>query len=194
MSEKNGLNDFDFNSVKKAGKFLKFKDGDTKTLRVLTKDPLISEKDFGTGPSARLNFIVWNFTDERAQIFSASFGVGETLQKIGIDDDYGHDLQKVDVKISADGEQLQRVYTVNVLRHSGNEKDLTKEQIKECAALNLEEGVQDNKGRLSEWQPPEKKASGYDTAKKARDDLNQEDDVVIEDIGDEPINLDEIPF
>lgn len=185
MADKNSLDDFDFNSVKKPGKFLKFKDGDSKTLRILTKDPMVSEKDFGTGPNARLNFVVWNFTDEKAQIFSASFGVGETLQKIGKDDDYGHDLQKVDIKISVDGERLQRTYTVNVLRHSGNEKELTSEQIKECAVFNLVDDVQDNKGRLSEWRPAPKEESGYEEAQRVRDSLGADD---------EPVNLDDIPF
>jgi hypothetical protein len=193
MAEKNGLDAFDFSSVKKPGKFLKFKDGDTMTLRVLTKDPVVSEKDFGNGGVARLNFIVYNFTEERAQIFSASFGVGETLQRIGRDDDYGQNLQKVDVKISADGEQLQRVYTVNVLRHSGSEKELTTDQIKECATLaNDLEDIEGNKGRLSEWQPP-KPSSGYEEAKEQANSLRKEDDVTEFD-ANEPINLDDIPF
>jgi len=183
MAEKNALDEFDFNQVVKPGKFLKFEAGKSVTIRVLTKDPVVSETNFGDEPVARLNFVVWNFTAERAQILSASFNMGKTFQRIGQDEDFGANLQKCDIKISAEGEKLNRTYDINVLRHSGNEKELTQDQIRQCAALNLEEDIKEHKGRLSDWQP----------SKKADITAPQQEDEVY-DVGDEEIDINTIPF
>ena len=183
MAEKDGLNDFDFNRVG-TGKFLKFVAGESVTIRVLTKDPVVSETQFGEDISTRLNFVIWNFTAEKAQILSSNFNMGKTFKRIGQDEDFGANLQKADLKISPEGEKLKRVYDVNVLRHSGNEKELTKAMIEELKAIDLLKDVKDNKGRLSEWEPEPTplvdEAEGLDKVHEV--DL------------DEPINLDDIPF
>lgn len=196
MPEKDSLSKFDFNRISKPGKFLKFEAGKPITVRLLTKDPVIQEKEFTnklgeTNLSTKFCFVVWNFTDEIAQILSATPKMAMTFQRIAVDEDFGSNLQKCDIKISPEGEMLERTYDVNVIRHSGNEKEITKNMIEVAKEIDLDKDVQDNKGRLSEWEPMSTK--GYETAKSAAKDLRQ-DDAVIEDIGEEPINLDDIPF
>lgn len=202
MAEQDSLTDFDFNKVSKPGKFLKWEAGRAVTVRILTKDPVVQEREFKNAEgevnlSTKFCFIVWNFTDERAQILTAAPGMARTFQTIGKDPDFGANLQKCDIKIIPEGEKLKRIYNINVLRHSGNEKPLNAEMVAEARELNLDTDVQDNKGRLSEWEPvgvkPGAKAvkSTEGTDDPAPDD---EEEVVIEDIGDEPINLDDIPF
>lgn len=209
MAEQDSLSNFDFNRVSKPGKFLKFEAGKPVTVRILTKDPVVQERTYeGDGDiniSTKFCFIVYNFTDEKAQILSAGPSMARTFQRIGSDEDFGANLQKCDIKISPEGEKLKRVYDINVIRHSGNEKQLTTTMVDEAKQLNLDEDISDgNRGRLSRWEPtgvkPGAKAAapqdGVDD--EPQDDGNQappeHPDEVIEDIGDEPINLDDIPF
>lgn len=200
MSESEGLKEFDFRKVDKPGKFVKFVGGESVTLRVLTKDPVMQEKEF-TGKNGEINlstkfcFVVYNFTAEKAQILSAGAKMAKTFQRVANDPDFGANLQKCDIKISAEGEMLERVYDINVLRHSGNEKTLTSAMIEEAKAIDLERDVQPNRGRASEWEPTTN--SGYDQAKeeanKHREPTADEEEA-IQDLNDEPINLDDIPF
>lgn len=203
MAEQDSLSGFDFNKVSKPGKFLKFEAGKPVTIRVLTKDPVVQERGFTdkktgeTNISTKFCFIVWNFTDEKAQILSAGPSMAKTFQRIGTDPDFGSNLQKCDIKISPEGEMLDRVYDINVLRHSGNEKEITKNMVKEAQELDLDTDVTEgNKGRLSQYEPngvkPGKRSEPVDDG--VDDTPPDNPDVVIEDFGDEPINLDDIPF
>lgn len=198
MAEQDSLSNFDFGKVSKPGKFLKFEAGKPVTIRILTKDPVVQERVFeGDGETnirTSFCFIVWNFTDERAQILSAGPSMAKTFQRVGTDEDFGANLQKCDIKISPEGEKLQRTYDINVIRHSGNEKPLTGAMIKEAQEINLDEDVKDNKGRLSRWQPTAKPQPKAQPA--AQDDTPPaEPDEVVEDFPlDEPVNLDDIPF
>lgn len=188
MSEKDALGDFDFDSVTGGGLFLKFKAGKPLTLRVLTTDPIVTQKEF-TGADGEINlstqfsFIVYNFTDGKAQVLSASPGVARKISELHADEDFGSNIKKIDIKVSPTGEKLQRKYDIQVLPKTN---ELTNEQIKECQAIDLDKLVSDG-SRMSLWQPKEKKEV------KPSSDV-EEDDVVIEDVGDEPINLDDIPF
>lgn len=204
MAEQDSLSGFDFNKVSKPGKYLKFEAGKPVTVRILTKDPVVQERVFEGDGETRIDtkfcFIVWNFTDERAQILSAGPKMARTFQSIGTDDDFGANLQKCDIKISPEGEKLKRTYDINVLRHSGNEKPLTAAMVDEAKNINLDEDITDgNKGRLSQYEPTGVQPNKKTPASKPADDVDQtpppeELDEVIEDIGDEPINLDDIPF
>ncbi len=81
---------------------------------------------------------------------------------------------------------MKRTYDINVLRHSGNEHELTLAMVDEAKAIDLDKDIQDSKGRLSEWTP-ESETPQVDEIKKAKEVLG-------DDIGDEPVNLDDIPF
>lgn len=203
MAEADSLNDFDFNKISKPGKFLKFEAGKPVVVRVLTKDPVVQEREFTDKKTGDINlrttfcFIVWNFTDDRAQILSAGPSMARTFQTIGKDEDFGANLQKCDIKISPEGEMLSRAYDINVLRHSGSEKEITKAMVDEATQINLDQDVKDSKGRLSIWEPAGVKPGRPSSAPAEGTDADppqDEPDTVIEDIGDEPINLDDIPF
>lgn len=208
MAEQDSLSNFDFNRVSKPGKYLKWEAGKPVTVRILTKDPVVQERTFeGDGDiniSTKFCFIVWNFTDERAQILSAGPSMARTFQSIAKDEDFGANLQKCDIKISPEGEKLKRTYDINVLRHSGSEKPITQAMIDDAKAIDLDADVQDNRGRLSQYEPggvkPGARAAapqdGIDNPPPEDEDQTPpaNTDVVIEDIGEEPINLDDIPF
>lgn len=190
MPETDALGAFDFNKVSGGGLFLKFEAKRDITMRVLTVDPVVSQRDF-TDPKTgetKLNtsfsFIIYNFTDGRAQIMRASPGVAKTISVLHLDNDFGANIRNADIKIKPTGEGLERRYEIQVLNHSGNERKLTSEQVEEAKQINLDKLVEG--WRLSEWEKKQKPKTGEDSG--------QQDDLVITDIGDDPINLDYIPF
>lgn len=194
MAEQDSLSDFDFDKVSKPSKYLKFEAGKPVTLRILTKDPVVQEKLFTskTGEEnigTKFCFIVWNFTAEKAQIMSATPKMARTFQNIGNDEDFGANLQKCDIKISPEGEMLERVYDINVIRHSGNEKPITANMVKEAQEIDLDKDVQDNKGRLSEWAP-----AGAKPVRAVPANGGDDPDESVNVADEEPINLDDIPF
>lgn len=194
MPEPDSLSDFDFNKIRKPGKFVKFEAGRPLTLRILTKDPVVQEREYTNKVTGEVNlstkfcFLVWNFTDERAQILAATGKMAETFKRIGLDEDFGKNLQACDIKISPEGEMLERVYDINVLRHSGSEKSITEGMIAQAKDIDLDKEVEDNKGRLSEWEPKPKAIEPTEAPEP-----KQPDEVVDVDL-DKPVNLDEIPF
>lgn len=223
MSERDALRDMDkFNRMTGSGLFIKFRADVPLVLRVLTTDPVVSETEFTdrqTGEinlSTRFAFIVYNFTEEKAQILQASPAMARKIGEIHSDDDFGGNIRNVDIKITPSGESLERRYDIQVLPKP---RTLTRDMVEEAKKIDLDKSVKNSKGRMSDYdtEPVGTGGSavgsggsdtpGYDSAKeKARgiskkDEPIEEDDTppanpdeVIDDIGDEPINLDDIPF
>jgi len=198
MSETDALSKFDFSKVTKPGLFIKFEAGKPLTLRILTVDPMVTTVTFEDEKTGEENlqtkfaFIVYNFTDSKAQILSATPNMAKKIGELHTDPDFGEDIRKIDIKISPTGEKLSRKYDIQVLPKTN---ELTNEQIKECVAIKLEDKVSDGQ-RMSFYKPEEKVIQVDDEEKHTPGvaDATKEDEVVIEDIGDEPINLDDIPF
>src|SRR4051812_41859128 len=114
MADVDALSSFDFDKVSKAGLFIKFQAGKALTLRVLTTDPMISESTFEdkqTGEvsiNTRVAFVVYNFTEDRAQILQASPAMARKIGDLHRDQDFGADIRKLDIKITPTGERLER--------------------------------------------------------------------------------------
>lgn len=187
---------------KSQGLFLKFADGDEIKLRVFTLDPLITEKIWDNAPDkidTKYHFVVWNFNEGKPQIWSVGPGLLNQLVRIHRSEHFPA-LNKLDILVSAAGERLERRYDVQVLPKTEN---LSNDQVRQAAALKLEDNVNSNRGRLSEYENEEERTfdvdedSGYAKAKKAADALGGEathaPDEVIEDDGGE-IDLSDIPF
>lgn len=189
MAETDALKNFNF--PKNKGLFTTFEDGDEFKLRVLTTDPVVSTKEF-TAPDGTINiatkfaFIVYNFTLEKAQILNAGATITKEIQRIHQDEDFGANIKKVDIKITATGNKLTRKYTVNVLP---NTQTLTMEQIKECQAIDLEDKI-DGGQRMSLYNPEEYKEKIVEVEPKQPG----EDDVVVTDVPEGEIDLSDIPF
>lgn len=177
--------------LKTSGLFVKIKEGEPQTLRILTLDPLVSRDQWG---NTRYSFIVWNWTEDKAQILSKGPGIVKQLQQIHVDNDF-EPLNKLDIKISATGEGLETRYTVSPLPKA---KEMTKSMVEEAKTIDLESKI-DNGIRLSkvnegEDLPSVDADSGYEQARATADKIKGIEDTVVEDIGDEPINLEDIPF
>ena len=187
MSEKDALSGME---LKTSGLFVKIKEGEPQTLRILTLDPLVNLDQWG---NTRYSFVVWNWTEDKAQILSKGPGIIKQLQSIHVDNDF-EPLNKLDIKISATGEGLETRYTVTPLPKA---KEITAAMVAEAQKIKLEEAVK-NGIRLSavnegEELPEPDEGSGYQKARAVANKIKGEE-TVVEDIGDDPIDLGDIPF
>lgn len=192
-TEADALSGFDFNKVSGPSVWLRFTAGKPVTLRVLTTDPVVVQDEFTNKDTGEIElnmkfaFIVYNFTDNQAQIMKASPSVARKIGDLHKDPDFGADVKKIDIKISPTGEKLERRYDIQVLPQA---RTLTAEQIKEARSIDLPERV---KGyRMSQWDEMQKpKTPAVDAIEAAGLTSKQKDAGTFD---DEPINIDDIPF
>jgi hypothetical protein len=200
MAETDALSKFDFSKVTGGGLFLKFVPGEPVVVRVLTVDPIVaneSYEDKRTGETivgTKFSFIVYNWTEEKAQILKATPNTAKRIGELHVDEDFGSDIRKVDLKITPPEKGEIKAYLIEVLPKA---KELTNKIIKECAAIKLDEKVDGD--RMSFYDPAKFNAeSGYEKAKATaaalKGEVAEDGETVVEDIGDEPIDLGDIPF
>jgi len=180
MSEVDALRSAKFNT----GLFLR--DFPAK-IRVLTTDPMVYMDKFG---GTKYAFIVFNLNENKVQILTQGPGFASRFQEIHSDDDFGGNIQTIDLKITTNGKSgIEVRYTIAPV---GSPHSLTQDQLSVIMASNvdLEETVKKNSPnaiRLSKVNSGEKVA--------AADEVEPSNDVVIEDLDeDQAINLSEIPF
>lgn len=191
MSDVDALSKFDFSKVTGSGLYLKFKANEPVVLRVLTTDPIVhsveyrnKETDEVESLSTKFAFVVYNFTAARAQILDATATMAKKIGDLHTDPDFGANIRKIDIKISPTGEKLERRYDILVLPKAN---ELTSEMIKEAQQIDLDKEVEGD--RMSFYEP----STGYEKARATAAAIRGED-TVVDDIGDEPINLNDIPF
>lgn len=146
-------------------------------VRVLTLDPVVSMDNYG---NTRYAFVVWCFDDNRPHILNKGPSFAKRFQEIHMDEDFGGDIRKVDVKITTTGKGKDTRYTITPF---GAPYDLTNEQIKEAAAINLNSVIK-NGIRLSE----------ANQGKKVPSVEVEPDDTVYEVSDGDPVNISDIPF
>lgn len=190
MAEKDALSTFDFSKVTSSGLYVKFEAGKPLTLRVLTTDPVVFNNSF-TDPktgeesiTTKFAFIVYNFTEDKAQILQASPNMANKIGQLHVDPDFGANIRNIDIKITPTGEKLQRRYDIQVLP---NTRELTKEQIDAAKAIDLDAKVQGD--RMSIFDPAK-----FEPSEETKEAIKEEFGDEVEDITDEVTNLDDIPF
>lgn len=197
MSETDALSKFDFSKVTGGGLYLKFKAGEPVTLRVLTVDPIVSTEEYRNpdtdeveSVSTKFSFVVYNFTEGKAQILKATPTIAKEIGRLHTDSVFGANIRKIDIRITPTGEKLLRRYAVDVLP---NANTLTRAQVEECKAINLDEKVEGD--RMSFYEKPSDGTATRSLGDEYRAKTTEPtEDTVVEDIGDEPINLNDIPF
>jgi hypothetical protein len=176
MAEKDGLAAFDFGSTSE-GLYLK---SFPAKIRVLTTDPIVHIDKYG---NTRFAFVVWNQDLKKAQILDRGSSIASEIAKLHLDEDWGANIQKLDIKITSTGEGKETRYSVNPLPQS---KDLTNEEIlkvKEIDLSKIENGV-----RMSDINSGEKKLSQVNA-------LEEAGEIVVTDFPEgQRVSLDEIPF
>lgn len=179
---KDPLAEFVFAENESQSLFLSVKKGDSIKLRVLTTDPVVSKDKYG---NTRFAFIVWNYTENKAQILNKGASIARPIQQLHLDEDYGANIQKIDIKLiatSTGSEDKDVEYTLTPLPKA---ETLTVEQIKEAEKIKLDEIIK-NGTRMSEINQGA-------PVKSVEPEVPQAD-TVHEVQDDEPINLDDIPF
>lgn len=191
MADNDPLASFDFSNVTKAGVYLKFEAGKPVVVRVLTTDPVLyntSFEDKKTGEtvvSTKFAWIVYNFTAKSAQVMQTTPNLAKKLQELHNDPDFGSNLKAIDLKITPPAPGEIKAYDVQVLPKA---QELTQDQLKELKKIDLDKLFEDKGGiRMNSYDPKTFKAA-------SAGEPEPQEDTVVEDIGDEPINLDDIPF
>lgn len=176
------LKDYQFQESEGNSLFLTVKKGDSIKLRVLTVDPMISKDKYG---NTRFAFVVWNYNEQKAQILNKGASIARPIQQLHTDEDYGANIQKLDVKLVATStghEDKDVEYTLNPLPQS---TDLTSEQVEEAKKINLENVIK-NGIRMSAAAKGETTPE-VTTSPQVDDEVHEVEDTA-------PINLDSIPF
>lgn len=190
------------------GAFLKLADGEEVKIRIASL-PVIFENEFRMGEeinlSTRFGFIVWNHDLGRAQIWVTNAATyGQQISPLLEDDEYG-DWREYDVKLKRTGEKAQTRYH---LRPGVKRYELEEEQKTACDNIDIVAYIKKSDSAskvmwLAEYRELEEQGKSGSGLEKARAQASKiknkvqdetEEDTVIEDIGDEPVNLDDIPF
>jgi hypothetical protein len=129
--------------------------------------------------STKFAFVVWNHDLGKAQIMDRGSSIAKAIQELHNDEDYGANIQKIDIKISSTGEGKDTRYTVTPLQKT---IELTPSQIEEAAKIDLMEKIK-NGVRMSQVA---EKQSSKPMPQSMVDDASFADEA--------PIDLNEIPF
>lgn len=198
MAEENALGSFDFSRVTGGGVFLKFTPGEPQTLRVLTTDPVVSNETFEdrktgeTNIQTKFSFIVYNWTEGKAQIWKATAAAAKRISELHADADFGANIKKIDIKVTPPHKGEIKAYEMQVLPAS-DERVLTQDILKELQAINLDEKVEGDRMSLyvkAEYKPSEETKKAMEHEFGVADSNFPE---IPEGTGEE-VNLDDIPF
>lgn len=161
------------------GTYLKLKDGDGVTVRFYSPPAVVTYD----GQKLRYQVVLYNKIARQAQIFE--FGPQIFGQLADLYENWG-EPGDMDLTIKRKGSgQFDTEYSVLPLPKS---VDLTKEQTDECDAIPFP-------GSKAKWLVEyEHDHVMPETIEGKAQPAKEPDDIVVEDIGDEPINLDDIPF
>jgi hypothetical protein len=167
------------------GSYLKFEDSKPVRLRIVS-EPVVFESSYQDNVSTRYAWSIWNLDEDCAQVMVLPVTAYRMIADYGADEDWGDPLENAyNLKITRRGTGKETKYSVVP---SVAKEPLTDEQKLEVEGVNLVSAVQASPSASRvEWLRDVIKNGGTrtDTGKK---------DTVVEDIGDEPINLDDIPF
>lgn len=112
-------------------------------IRVLTLDPMV----YNYMGNTVYAFIVWNQTDQKPQILAKGPGFAKRFQEIHMDEDFGANVRRIDIKITTNGKSgMETRYTITPI---GVPQDLANDQIQEASSVNLEDKIKEkNPGAL----------------------------------------------
>lgn len=148
-------------------------------IRVLTLDPLVSMDNYG---NTRYAFVVWHHDENKPKILNKGPSFAKRFQEIHLDEDFGSDVRKIDLKVTVSGTGKETRYTITPI---GNPYDLPNEKVKEAASVQMQSVIK-NGIRLSELN---------NGAKVPANEVGLEpQDTVVDVNDDEEISLNDIPF
>jgi hypothetical protein len=163
------------------GLFLKLNDGDSFRLRILG-EPVVFENEYEGKLSTRYGWPVYNHDAEAQQILQGGATVYNAIAELATDDDWG-DPSEYDVKVGRKGSGL------NDTKYSVTPMNKSQEVPKDLEDLDLVAVISKSEFSHNVQLLSERINGAKPAAKPAKDNLPKDDEVT-----DEPIDLDEIPF
>ena len=184
------------------GQYFKIEPGQTIKFRIASEPAIFEAEQKDGSTSTKYAWIVWNQDEQVAQILQMGSSLFRALSGLAQDDDWG-DPMNYDIKMKRTGAGLETRYETNP---NPNRDPLPQSALDEIASIDLIEKIAASPYAqhvmwVSDFDNPNqvKTAPGVGGRKTqtAPDEPNVPTgrrDTVVDDIGDEPINLDDIPF
>lgn len=160
-------------------------------IRILTRDPMVYTDQYA---NTRYAFAVYNIDTGQVQILNKGPGFAKRFQEINGDLDFGEDVRKIDLKITTNGKQGKEIrYTITPI---GAPSDPTKEQVAKIVeqGFDLAEKIKKNNPNALRLSEINAGAKVPEHAEEKLEPSDTQEDVVIEDLGDDPVNLDGIEY
>jgi hypothetical protein len=172
------------------GSYYKFEDKKTLVCRIVS-DPAIFESEYQGRLSTKYAWLIYNINEEEVQIMQLPKTGYRALAAIAADPEYGNPMENpYVVKITRTGQKQQTKYDTVP---SPKKFEITDEIQEEINNIDLIERLKaSDYNQNVAWLLDEIDGN----REKATEPKNpvKKDDVVIEDVSDEPINLDDIPY
>lgn len=172
---------------KASGNYFKLEDGETGKIRIASDAFVYQDSYKGQKkPTPSYAWVIWNFTEERVQVWQASLTSFKTIQALILDEDWG-DPEEYNLTIRREGSSTDTKYHITPSPNKSPLKDvLDINALDQIVAFDIFEVMKDKK-----------LVSLADAADGAElDDPDQgSGDVVIKDLDpNQSVNLDDIPF
>lgn len=171
--------------------YIQLVDGTEVTIRVLT-DPVVQNKTFQSdpdNPKTVFSWIVWDYTHNAPKILSKSGAFAKRLDFIS--EKWGDEIpMKCDIVIETTGTKLNTKYELAAIPPT---VQLPPDWQAQVANIDLDK-LLPNHIPIQAFIKGDGASSFPTDAVMASNPNTQVTDTVITDIGDEPINLDDIPF
>lgn len=168
------------------GIYYKPQDGVSVRFRIMS-EPVVFSSEFKENLSTRYAWIMWNLDEGCAQVVVLPLTAYRMIAELGQDEDWGDPLESpYNVKLTRRGVGRKTQWSVSP---SAAKEDLSEEAATEVKGINLISAIEASPSASSVFWLRDVVKNGGETPKSVK----KKDDV-IEDIGDEPINLDDIPF
>lgn len=170
------------------GLFLKLQDGDTVKVRIFS-DPVYFDSEFKDNLSARIAWVVWNHDEQKAQIWATNGATYNSVKDLVMDEEYG-DVTKYDIKITRTGTVQQTRYSV---RPGVKKYPLLGAQIDACNAIDPIEVISRSETAQHVMYLEEHREEKAEKVIQV-DEEPETPDEVDENVPEEEISLDNIPF
>ncbi|MDQ0923307.1 hypothetical protein QF038_001815 [Pseudarthrobacter sp. W1I19] len=161
-------------------RYFKLDDGKTAKIRVCS-EAFVYTDEYKGKVSTRYAWVIWNFTEEMAQVWQASVTSFKAVQALAVNEEWG-DPTQYNINITREGTGKETTYAITP---SPNRNPLTVEQSDAAANLDLFEVVE-NAIPLSQLVD-EGTELPVPAKRTERDNIPTDDQVT-------KINIDDIPF
>lgn len=131
------LNMYRYYAIKPDGERMPLRNNDVRDLLDNRSiDDIINDQSMSV--SERYAFIVWNHTDNEAQVWQVSRKIFETLRSLHRDKDWVGGLEKNDIKVTRSGKGTETTYSIS---YAPKSEPLTSEQESQLIDVDVERMV-----------------------------------------------------